>query len=186
MREIFNLLNQKEKRILEVFSILLLAAIFFFFFVSLRERNIYFRSVDSLLSMQKDYQKLDNDKMEKENEWLKWKKAREDVKELRKEYFYREDEEYNQLRIALQKIFDESQVYVSDIRYVYTLFEKEKTRKVTISFNLLGSYFSLKKFIYSVEKLQRFLVLEKVDFLETPPEGGSLKLKITLAGYYAS
>lgn len=180
------MLNQKEKRILEVLSILLLAAIFFLLFIALRERNIYFNSVESLSSKERDYQELNRNKTEKERELLSWEKAREDVEELRKKYFFQESESINRLRLSLQQIFDESNIYGSNIRYFYNDFEKENIRKVSVSFDLVGSYFSLKKFIHSVEKLQKFVFIEKIDFLDTPAKGGSLKLKITLAGFYAS
>ena len=48
-----------------------------------------------------------------------------------------------------------------------------------------GSYFFLKRFIDAVEKLPRFLVVEKIDFLDTSVDGSFLALKINLAGYYA-
>lgn len=186
MRELFDLLNQKEKRILEVFSILMLAAIFFLFFIAIREKNVYFSSVESFSSKEREYQELNRLKKEKESEWLNWEKAREDVEELRKKYFFQESEGINRLRLSLQQIFDESNIYGSNIRYSYNAFERENIGKVSVSFDLVGSYFSLKKFIHSVEKLQKFIFIEKIDFLETPAQGGPLRLKITLAGYYAS
>lgn len=186
MREMFDLLTPKEKRVLQVLLLLLLVAVFFLLFFALKERKVYVNSTSTLVSTQAGYEKAKERKMATENEWESWKKAHQDMEELRGKYFYQEDEEYNRLRLFLQQTFDESRVQVSDIRYFYTPFEKENIKKVSISFNLIGSYFSLKKFINSVENLQMFLLIEKIDFIDTPAEGGSLKLKITLAGYYAS
>jgi len=186
MKEIFNSLNQTEKRILEVVFLLLVLAFFFLVFIALKERNTYYRSLSSLSSKEKDYQKLNLSKMEKQRERLSWEKARQDIEELKKDYFYDEGEGINRLRLDLQRIFDECEIDVSpEKRYSYTKFEKESIRKVNISFDTWGSYFSLKKFIDSVEKLPMFLVIERIDFLDTTPKGSPLRLKITLAGYYA-
>jgi len=185
MKEIFDSLNQKEKRILKVFFLLVVLAFFLLFFVALKEKDTYFRTLSFLSSKKIEFQKLNLSKMEKEREWLRWEKARQDIKELKTNYFYDEGEGINRLRLDLQKIFDESNIEVTQIRYTYTGFEREKIKQVSITFNLSGTYFSLKKFINSVEKLPKFLAVEKVDFLDTSAKGGFIKLKITLAGYYA-
>lgn len=185
MKEVFNILNQKEKTILKIVFVLLILAFFFLFFIAMRERNTYSRSLSSLSSKEREHKNLNLKKMEKEREWLSWRKARQDIKELKANYFYNEGEDKNQLRLDLQKLFDESNIRVSQIRYTYTEFEKDKVRKVVISFNVVGSYYSLKGFIDSVEKFSRLLAVEKIDFLETSSKGSSLKLKMTLAGYYA-
>jgi len=185
MKEIFSSVNQKEKKVLKIMSILLVLAFLFLVSIALKERHSYSRSLSFLSSKERDYQKLNLSKMEMEREWRRWEKALQDIKELKTNYFYDEKEGPNQLRLDLQKLFDESQINVSHIRYTYTQFDKERIKKVSISFNLFGSYFSLKKFINYVEKLPNFLIVEKIDFLDTSARGSSLALKMTLAGYYA-
>lgn len=185
MKEIFNLLNQKEKTILKIVFGLLILAFFFLFFIAMRERNAYSHSLSSLSSKEREYKNLNLKKMQKEREWLRWKNVPQDIEELKANYFYNEVEDKNQLRLDLQKFFDESNMRISQIKYTYTEFKKDKVRRVIVSFNIVGSYFSLKAFINSVEKFSRMLVVEKIDFLETPSKGSSLKLKMTLAGYYA-
>ena len=186
MIEMFDLLSKKERRILQVLVVLLVAVVLFFLFVALKEKNEYKNSVNYLSSKQKEYKILDANKIEKENEWQSWQNAHEDIEDLREKYLFRDNEGYASLRLMLQQIFDESRIQHSDIRYQYSPFDKEKIRKVNITFNLIGPYFSLKRFINSVENLQRFLLIEKIDFIDTPSQGGDLKLKITLAGYYAN
>ncbi|MFQ6068941.1 MAG: type 4a pilus biogenesis protein PilO [Candidatus Aminicenantales bacterium] len=181
----FELLSQNERKALQILLVSLLVVLIFFFFVSLKEKRSYTQAVARFTTRQAEYERLNSQREEREKEWLKWKQAHEDIKDLRENYFYAEDDGYNRLRLSLEGIFDESGVQVSDIKYYYSQFEKEKLKKVNISFNLTGSYFSLKKFINAVENLQKFLLLEKIDFVDTPAEGGFLKLRITLAGYYA-
>jgi Tfp pilus assembly protein PilO len=185
MKETFDSLSQKEKKVLKIFSALLVLVLLILTFMALKERNAYSRSLSSLSLKQKEYQKLDLDRMEEEKEGQRWEKALRDIEELEASYFYDEQEGPNQLRLDLQKIFEESQMNVSRIKYTYAQFEKEKIKRVSISFNITGSYFSLKRFINSVEKLPRFLLVEKIDFLDTSADGNFLTLKMSLAGYYA-
>ena len=184
MKEAFDSLNQKEKKVLKIFSAFLVLVLLILIFVVLKERNAYSRSLSSLSLKQKEYQTLDFDRMKEEKEWQRWEKALQDIQELEASYFYDEQNGPNPLRLDLQKIFEESRMNVSRIKYTYTQFEKEKIKKVSISFNILGSYFSLKRFIDSVEKLPRFLMVEKIDFLDTSTDGNFLTLKMSLAGYY--
>jgi len=185
MKEILDSLSQKERRVLKVVAALLVLVLLILIFIALKGRNTYSRSLSSLSSKEKEFQKLNSGKMEEEGEWKRWKKALLDIEELEASYFYDEQKGPNQLRLDLQKIFEESRMNVSQIKYTYTQFDKEKIKKVSISFNISGSYFFLKRFIDAVEKLPRFLVVEKIDFLDTSVDGNFLALKINLAGYYA-
>lgn len=185
MKEIFDSLSQKEKKVLKIFSAVLVLVLLILAFMALKEGNAYSRSFPSFSLKQKEYQKVDLGRMEEEKEWQRWEKALRDIEELKASYFYDEQKGPNKLRIDLQKIFEDSRMNVSRIKYTYTQFEKEKIKKVGISFNISGSYFSLKRFINSVEKLPRFLMVEKIDFLDTSADGNFLTLKMSLAGYYA-
>jgi len=55
-----------------------------------------------------------------------------------------------------------------------------------ISFDIKGSYLSLKRFIHSVEEFPKFLLIEKIDFLNIDARGNVLELRVVLAGYYES
>jgi len=57
---------------------------------------------------------------------------------------------------------------------------------VMVSFNFKGSYFSLKRFLSSVEEFPKFLIIEKIDFINIETQSGILGLRILLAGYYES
>jgi len=184
MKEIFDSLTQSEKRILEVFLVLLVLSIAFLFFIGLKEKGKYAEILSSISSKEREYQKLNVKKLEKKRDWLKWRKAVQDMKELGENYFYDEKQGINMLRLDLQRFLDESRIKASQIKYNFYKFEKEKINKVNLTFNLTGSYFALKKFINSVEKYQKFLIIEKIDFLNTSADKGPLKFKITLAGYY--
>jgi Tfp pilus assembly protein PilO len=54
----------------------------------------------------------------------------------------------------------------------------------TATFQISGPYALIKRFVYEVEHFPRFLIVEKVDFVDIQRQSGALKLKITLAGYF--
>jgi Tfp pilus assembly protein PilO len=185
MKEILDSLSQKERRVLKIVAALLVLVLLILISIALKGRDTYSRSLSSLSSKKKEFQKLNLGKKGEEREWQRWEKTLLEIEELETSYFYDEQKGPNQLRLDLQKIFEESRMNVSKIRYTYTEFDKEKIKKVSISFNISGSYFSLKRFIDAVEKLPRFLLVEKIDFLDTSVDGSFLALKMNLAGYYA-
>lgn len=185
MKELFDLLSQKERKILGLLCLFFAVALLFYFLFALGERGRYFRSLDSLSAKKKNFQKINQSKTQKENEWLRWEEAHRDMNELKTEYFYSEDMVVHQLRRDIQQIFDDIGIRVPALNYEYTEFENEKIKKIKVSFTMTTSYFSLKRFIDSVERFPKFLVIEKVDFLDTNDRGG-FRLNIALAGYYES
>lgn len=186
MKELFNLLTLRERRILGLLCLLLLSSLLFFIFCATAEKGRYFRSLETFSLEKNALQKIESGRDQKEKEWQEWQKAFQDMNELKNKYFYYEKDGITQLRRDLQKIFVEVGLQVSSIKYDYTDFEAEKMKKVKVSFDVTGSYLSLKKFLYSVEVLPKFLVIERIDFLNNDSQSGGFKLIISLAGYYES
>ncbi len=185
MKEIFDLLDAKERRILAVICIFLLASLIFHAAFALHERKTYFRSVESLPSEQKEYEKILEQNKVKKAEWLRWDEARREIPQIEKIYFYREKDVANEVRLDLRKIFQMSGVRcVSPLRFDYSEEKNEKTNKVRVRFTLAGSYFALKKFIYEIERHPKFLMIEKIDFEDIAAQGSAIELAIVLAGYY--
>jgi Tfp pilus assembly protein PilO len=127
-------------------------------------------------------QVAENAKMEKE--WLRWQEAVQDVEEIRDKYFYRNKNVFGELREDLQKIFIQTGVFSSRTNYDYSQLRTGNLEKIMVSFDWKGSYSSLKGFLDSVEKFPKFLMVEKIDFLNIETQSGALELKVTLAGYY--
>ncbi len=184
MKEIFNLLDNREKRGLRFLGIFLLVVVLFFLLISLPQKRSYLNALSSLTDKQASYMQLKKVSQEKEREWLNWQEAFNDMEELKTEYFYNEKDVVIQLRLDLEQIFNETRFRVSQIRFDYSEFEKEKIKKVRASFNIRGTYLLLKRFIHTVEKFPKFLMIEKIDFLEIDAGGRMLELKIILAGYF--
>ncbi|MFC2169096.1 hypothetical protein ACFLRM_00825 [Acidobacteriota bacterium] len=183
MTEIFNLLIQKEKKILGVLC-LLLVCVFVFYFVAQREKNTYLHEVDSLSAKEGDFKKISEIATERENEWRKWQEAQIDLDELREDYFFSNKDGFKQIRLDLQKMFNQARINAPQMKFNYVDFEEEKIKKTIITFDVTGTYFSLKKFIHTIEEFPKLLVIEKIDFQDIDPEEERLKLRFILAGYY--
>lgn len=186
MREIFNILNQKERKVIGVLCLLVLVALFLLFYVALGEKRTYLQTFNSFTDMKENQEKIIRTQNQKKEEWFRWQEAGRDIDEIGEKYFYKDNDVFQQIRLDLQKIFNQAGIGVSRIKYDYAEIEDKKVKKVNVSFNLRGSYFSLKRFLNAVEKYPKFLIIEEINFLNIEAQGGTLELRILLAGYYAS
>ena len=185
MRELFNLLEKKELRILWIMGLLLGLSLLFLVFLARGERNDYYNSQTQLRDIQKSAEKAENESTEKKLEYLQWKDVQTDYKEIKTKYIYRGQDALKNIRLDLQAILIETGVNYSHIKYAYDFNEDTNTTEVTISFDMEGSYMSLKRLIHEVEQFPRFLALERISFSDIDSQTGVLTLKISLSGYYA-
>ncbi len=188
MKKIFDLLDDKEKKTLIVLCVMIAGVVLFLLLISLSQRRSYFNALSSHTVKQRDYEQLNKTKIEKEGEWIRWQEARGDMDELEKKYFYNGDKEgFERLRLDLEQLLNKARINVSSRkRYNYVEFKGETIKKVSVTFDIKGSYLSLKRFINSVEEFPKFLLIEKIDFLNIDAGGNVLELRVVLAGYYES
>lgn len=187
MKELIDRLEAKERRALALVCIFLFAAVVFYAAFAIHQKKAYFRSVESIPLRQKEYEKSLEQNKTLKAEWLRWDEARRDIPKIEKAYFYKEENVANDVRLDLRKIFQASKVRcVSDLRFEYREGKKEATNRVGVRFTLAGTYFALKRFIFEVERLPKFLMIEKIDFGDVASQGGEIELVIVLAGYYES
>jgi len=188
MKKIFDLLDDKEKKTLSVLCVLIAGVVLFLLLISLSQKRSYFNALSSHTVKQKNYEQLNKAKIEKKGEWIRWQEARRDMDELKKKYFYDDDKEgFEQLRLDLEQLLNKARINVSSRKkYDYVEFKGETIKKVNVTFDIKGSYLSLKRFIHSVEEFPKFLLIEKVDFLNIDAGGNVLELRVVLAGYYES
>ncbi len=185
MKNIFSSFSQNERRILGLFCLVLGLALFFYVFFALGIKRSYSRSVDLLTAVQRNFQTAETSKSQKTTENQRWNQVHQDIRELRDTYFYSGLEWGGELVTDLQHILDTSRIQHTRKKYEYTNFEKEEIQKVIVDFTVTGRYVSLKNFIHAVETFQKFLMIERIDFLDIDPEGQGIKLRIQLAGYHA-
>ncbi len=186
MKELFSILNQKEKRTLTLLSLLIVIVFLFLAVFSLGEKRSYFQSFESLTKVKDNLTKATVEAQKKKQEWFSWEEAKSDLQHIREKYFYKDGDVFRQIRMDLQRIFKKSGLTISQLRYDYAQLKKGKIKRITVSFNLKGSYYALKKFLNSVETLPKFLLVERIDFLNISSGGTGLELRVSLVGYYES
>ena len=186
MKEVFSVLNDKERKQLSVLSLLLVFALIFFFLVSLGQRRSYHRLAGEMETRAKTLAKAEEKLAAASTEWAKWEQGYKDMAELKERYFYKDAEGVNSLRMDIQKILSDSGISAGRIRYEYVDRAREKEKLVVVTFSFTGSYLILKRLIETVEKFPKFLLLERLKFLKISNEGNLLELEIALAGYYES
>lgn len=184
MKELISLLKKKERRVLLVLGLFLGAALVFYFLGGLKQKEV-FASVSSTFSAkQLELGKLKSSQTEKELEWQQWQEALVDMEQLGTDYFYKKASVVRDMRQDLFTLFDRNGIPNPRIKYDYADFKEENISKILSSFDISGQYFLIKKFIHSVENFPKFLVIEKINFVDIDTRNGSLKLNISLAGYY--
>lgn len=185
MREQFSThLDERDRKWLGILTALLAISLVFLLFVSLRERNSYYRTARTHTVEKENFEKVKEARAESERQWRLWEEAKQDYDVLKTDYFYRERDVIEAFMQDLRNVFSESGIYVSRIKYDYVDIGKVKMRKINATFNFSGSYLMLKRFLGVVERFPKFLILEKIDFVDIADGGNSLELKIILAGYY--
>ena len=186
MREVFNLFEEKEKRALRVVGVLLGVAILFLSLISFPQKRSSIRAHSRLENKQSEYRYFNSMTLKKEDEWRQWQEASRDIDELKKSHFYSGNDAVKKMRLDIQRILNQARIPSTQKKYNYTEFKRENIKKMSVSFNVRGTYQSLKGLIRLVEEFPKFLIVEKIDFLEIDDRSSILELKIVLAGYYES
>ena len=185
MKELFDLLEKRERQGLVLFCVLLVASLIFYQGFALKQKRTYSQSTESLPTRQKEFAKVKELNKEIKMESLRWDEARRDIADIEKNYFYREDKNINALRLDLRRIFRRARIRViSDLLFDYADWEAEKLKRVRVNFTLSGPYVALKRFIHQVEIHPKFLMIERIDFRDIDMQSGQIELNILLAGYY--
>jgi Tfp pilus assembly protein PilO len=186
MKELFRLLDEREKKQLQVLSLLLLVALVLLIYVLFGQRQSYNNMAGELIVREKAAREAKIRRAATAAESIRWETSYKDIEKLKRSYFYQEADGINALRLDLQKIFAQSGISSRAYKYDYSSLEKDKVKKVDVTFNFTGSYPILKKFLMTLEKFPRFILLEKIDFVKISVDGNLLDLKIILACYYAN
>jgi len=186
MKKLFNILEDKERRIIVLLCLLLVLPLGFFLLVARGERSGYFQNLESLSIKKQNFEALTSNQDQQEEEWSRWQEAKQDIVDIRENYYYKDNDVFEQIRVDLREIFNQAAIRVSRLKYDYAELKKGNVKKVIVIFELRGAYFSLKKFMNLVENFPKFLIIEKIDFLNIESESGVLELRISMAGYYES
>jgi hypothetical protein len=185
MKELFDLLEKRERKVLVVLGVLFLVSFLFLELFAFPKKGSYRHAVQTLPLQQKEYAQIRDGNKDIKREWLQWDEARRDIVEIEKKYFYRGSRSISQLRLDIRKIFRAARIrVVSDLIFDYADWETENLKRVRANFTLAGSYAALKRFIHQVEIHPKFLMIERIDFRDIDAQSGQVELNIVLAGYY--
>ncbi len=184
MKKLFELLTHKDKNFLLVICLFLLAAGVFDLLFASAQKTKYYNATDRISKTKAALQTGEADLERTRDDWNKWSRTARDLENLKENFLYKESNILTQARLDLEKMFRGRGIPVPPLEYGYEEFEKEKIYLVRIRFIISENYSNLRQFIYTIETFPRFLILEKVDFLEVDVSSGILKLRITIAGYY--
>lgn len=183
MRAIFELISQKEKKVLGLCIVGLFLALIFFQTVALGKKKEFEQKRENLEIKKKELASIKAKLEERQQEWLQWQEAREDIQSLRR-FYYGEKKGFGKLRDDLRKLFQESGISAEQLRYDYSEIDKVEAKKVKISFQIKGSYYNLKRFIHAVEKHPKFLIIENIRFLDIEFQSGRIGIGFELSAYY--
>jgi hypothetical protein len=187
MKELIDLLEKRERKILVLLCVLLLVGLLFYEVFALRQKNTFSFALGSLPAQQKEYAQIKESNKDIKVEWLQWNEAKRDIADIEEKYFYRENKSRNQLRLDLRKIFQASSIRVeSDLMFDYADWEDENVKRVRVTFAIAGPYSALKRFIHEIEVHPKFLMVERIDFRDIDTQNGRIELNIVLAGYYGN
>lgn len=186
MKELFSILKKNERRVIVLLCLALVVPLVFYFLIARGEQNDYVHSLESLSVNKANLEQLTDDKNQKETEWFRWQEAEQDIAEIQEKYYYKDNDVFERIRVNLRDILGKAAISVSRLKYDYAEMQKGNVKKVIVNFELKGAYRSLKKFMNHVESFPKFLIIEKIDFLNIESESGLLELRITVTGYYES
>jgi Tfp pilus assembly protein PilO len=173
MKELFERLRQKERKLLEALGIFLLIILLFYVFVGRGLRGSYTRAQALLTTRRADLKKFLTLRDEKRKELASWKQARKDMEELRDKYFYSPKTVSQCFRQDIEKIFRNSGLKAPSIRFDYKENSLQKIDKAWATFTVPGNYYLLKRFVHQVEIFPKFLILEKIDFADINVQTGA-------------
>jgi Tfp pilus assembly protein PilO len=181
---LINLLNLKERRLLIYAGLFLLIVILFIFFIVRGQINAHLRSEEILASKKQELLSVKESLAEKKKELMRWKEAVKDLEYLNDTYFYAGKISIHQIRMDLNKLFERTGVEADSIKYEYNENKDEKIKKISMSFDIAGTYALIKKFLFEIENLEKFLYVEKITFKDIERERGRVQLGLSLAVYH--
>lgn len=184
MRNIAEFVTPRERRILAGLGLLVALALILLIFGGLGQRGGYFHILASTDGVRQESRAAEAERDSAKAGWLAWEDARRDLDKLHRESFYHKDEGIARLRLDLQQVLGSLGLSPADLKFDYADYEKDKAQKVTATFTFSGSYGTLRRFLFAVEKFPRLLFAERITFVSIEPRSGSLNLKIAMAAYY--
>jgi hypothetical protein len=184
MKELFSLLTLKERRAASVAGAALGTAVLLFLVIGWNEKSGVGRAASGLSAAESGYTSAVRARDEAKREALAWADAQRDLEAIKTARLYSGRTVIQDLRLDLQRVFDDVGIVAEDMTYGYSEVVKESLQAVAVEFRFSASYPTLIRLLDAVERQPRFLHVAKIDFLNIGNPPGSLTLRVGLMGYY--
>jgi len=185
MTKLNSLLNLKERRTLFFMGLFLFFVVLFHVFIVGGQTKTLSRLHQALSSKEAELTDLNKSVAEKREECERWIQAGEDLKYLNDHYFYQGERSIPKIRSDLNGLYKKTRVQTSDIRYEYHGNPKEAIQSISVSLSITGSYQMIKRFLFEIENLERFLYADKIIFENIERGSEKVRLGLSLSVYYA-
>jgi hypothetical protein len=182
-RDLINLLSPDGRKTALVLSLLTVATGIFFLTVPLKRRAGYYSSRLASQQIEQRLSNLEGDRTSNQEKLRRWQEVRDEIQKLRDTYIYHKGMP-TELRLDLEKILRNIGLRTPPIDYVYEDYPDPGFRKIQLSFAVSAPYFQIRNIIHAVETLPKFLILERIEFLDIDNQGVSIRVRFKLAGFY--
>ena len=185
MAKLTDLLNVKERRILFFTAVFLFFVVLFHVFIVGGQIKTCSRLRQALSSKEAELSDLNESVTEKREECERWIQAGKDIKYVNDQYFYQGERSLRKIRADLDELYKKTGVQTADIRYEYLKNTEESVQRISISLSITGSYLMIKDFLFEIEKLEKFLYVDRITFEDIERRSGKIRLGLSLSVYYA-
>ena len=184
MKELIDLLTRRDRIFLGGLCLTLAVVLVFDVFFAGARKKAYFSASRSLSSARASLQTFEEGLKKRKEDVFNGLLTQKDLEDVKVHYLYSKEGNLTQARLDVERILQNSRIQSPALEYEYEQAKNETIQTLYISFVISESYFKLRQFIHAVETFQKFIVLEKVDFLDVDADIGTFRLRITLAEYY--
>lgn len=181
MMELFDLLDERERRIVSVLAAVCGALFVLLLIFGVRARVGAGRSALRRAAIEAEWSTADRDRNSAVSEWTRWTRAETDFEELRRTWFYDRSRGIQTMRSDLGDVLKKAGVAAVEIVYGEIEVIKGRLRRFSVGFSWSGSYPSFRRLLETLEAHPRALFVSKVDFRVIVE--GRVEAAITLEGY---
>jgi hypothetical protein len=183
IKDMIDLLSPFDRKTALVLGLLALSSVVFFLMVPLNKKNAYAEYQQTTTRNERRLTRLESDRTERGMQVNQWQQTEKDFQTLGDSYVYKKAMPM-EMRLDVEKILRDNGIKTPPIDYEYEDFPDEGFKRVQMGFAITAPYYGLRKVIHAFETFPKFLVLERLEFLDIDDRGVSIRVRLRLAGYY--
>jgi hypothetical protein len=183
IKDMIDLLSPADRKTALVLGLLALSSVVFFLMVPLNKKAAYTKFQQTAGRNERRLTQMESDRTEKLQNRNQWLQTENDIQTLGASFVYTNDSP-TEMRLDVEKILRDNGIKTPPIEYDYEDYPEEGFKKIRMGFVVTAPYYGLRKIIHSFETFPKFLVLERIEFLDIDERGVSIRVRLRLAGYY--